>query len=92
MLRGEQRNQLDAGRMRDLPKEWRPNGRVLFLHDGYTEPEFREQGSHAAATRWLLQRERGSDITHAVCVVHANNPAAQRAVRKVGFRCIGRIE
>jgi RimJ/RimL family protein N-acetyltransferase len=82
----------DSRYLHGLPGEWRPNGRVLFLHDGYTEPEFRERGIHSAATRWLLQRERGSGLTHAVCVVHADNPAAQRSVKKIGFRCIGRID
>lgn len=81
----------DGRRLRGIPDNWAPQGRVLFLHDGYTEPPFRGRGIHSAATRWMLARERGSDVTHAVCVVHADNAAAHRAVRKLGFRPLGRI-
>lgn len=81
----------DGQRLRGIPDNWTPRGRVLFLHDGYTEPEFRGRGIHSAATRWMLARERGTDVTHAVCVVHADNGAAHRAVRKLGFRPLGRI-
>ena len=78
--------------MRGVPAGWRPRGRVLFLHDGYTEPAFRGRGIHTAATYWLLDRERGSDVAHAVCVVHAENLVAARAVERVGFRPLARIE
>ena len=81
----------DGSRLHGIPGDWTPQGRVLFLHDGYTEPEFRGRGIHSAATRWMLARERGTDVTHAVCVVHADNVAAHRAVRKLGFRALGRI-
>jgi len=81
----------DARQLRGIPDGWTPAGRVLFLHDGYTEPAFRGRGIHSAATRWMLARERGTDVTHAVCVVHADNAAAHRAVRKLGFRPLGRI-
>ena len=81
----------DGRRLRGIPDDWTPRGRVLFLHDGYTEPAFRGRGIHSAATRWMLARERGTDVTHAVCVVHADNAAAHRAVRKLGFRPLGRI-
>jgi L-amino acid N-acyltransferase YncA len=64
---------------------------VLFLHDGYTEPALRGRGIHSAATRWMLARERGTDVTHAVCVVHADNAPAHRAVKKLGFQSLGRI-
>lgn len=82
----------DGRRLHGIPDDWTPGGRVLFLHDGYTEPAFRGRGIHSAATRWMLARERGTDVTHAVCVVHADNAAAHRAVRKLGFRPLGRIE
>ena len=78
--------------MHGLPQSWRPHGRVLFLHDGYTEPAFRGRGIHTAATHWLLERERGTDVTYAVCVVHADNVVAARAVERVGFRPVARIE
>lgn len=81
----------DGRQLRGIPDSWAPRGRVLFLHDGYTEPSFRGRGIHSAATRWMLARERGTDVTHAVCVVHADNAAAHRAVRKLGFRPLGRI-
>ena len=81
----------EGSRLRGIPDGWTPRGRVLFLHDGYTEPEFRGRGIHSAATRWMLARERGTDVSHAVCVVHADNTAAHRAVRKLGFRRLGRI-
>lgn len=81
----------DAARMHGLPVDWRPAGRVLFLHDGFTELPFRGRGIHSAATKWLLWREQGTSTTHVVCLVYANNPAAQRAVRKAGFRCIARV-
>lgn len=81
----------DGSRLRGVPDDWTPRGRVLFLHDGYTEPPFRGRGIHSAATRWMLARERGTDVTHAVCVVHADNAAAHRAVRKIGFRPLGWI-
>lgn len=81
----------DGRRLHGIPANWTPSGRVLFLHDGYTEPAFRGRGIHSAATRWMLARERGTDVTHAVCVVHADNAAAHRAVRKLGFRPLGRI-
>lgn len=80
----------DGSRLHGIPDGWTPPGRVLFLHDGYTEPAFRGRGIHSAATRWMLARERGTDVTHAVCVVHADNAAAHRAVRKLGFRPLGR--
>lgn len=82
----------DAAAVRGLPADWRPTGRVLFLHDGVTEPAFRMQGIHSAATRWLLARERNLDTAHALALVHADNPAARRAVIKAGFRCVGRVE
>jgi RimJ/RimL family protein N-acetyltransferase len=81
----------DGRQLHGIPDGWTPRGRVLFLHDGYTEPAFRGRGIHSAATRWMLARERGTDVTHAVCVVHADNAAAHRAVRKLGFRPLGRI-
>jgi len=74
------------------PSDWRPRGRVLFLHGGYTEPAFRGRGIHTAAVDWLLDRERGSGVAHALCVVHADNFMATRAVQRVGFRPLGRIE
>ena len=81
----------EGSRLRGIPDGWTPRGRVLFLHDGCTEPEFRGRGIHSAATRWMLERERGTDVAHAVCVVHAHNAAAHRAVRNLGFRRLGRI-
>jgi RimJ/RimL family protein N-acetyltransferase len=81
----------DGRHLYGVPDGWTPRGRVLFLHDGYTEPAFRGRGIHSAATRWMLARERATDVTHAVCVVHADNAAAHRAVRKLGFRPLGRI-
>ena len=81
----------DGTRLRDLPDGWRPRGTVLFLHGGYTEPEFRARGIHTAALRWLLARERGSDMSHAIGVVNADNEPALRAVESVGFRMIGRV-
>ena len=81
----------DGRRLHGIPDNWVPRGRVLFLYDGYTEPSFRGRGIHSAATRWMLARECGTDVTHAVCVVHADNAAAHRAVRKLGFRPLGRI-
>ena len=77
--------------VKGLPAEWKPTGRVLFLHDGVTEPAFRRQGIHSAATRWLLAREQGLDTAHALAIVHADNPAARRAVAKAGFRFVGRV-
>src|SRR6185295_17825803 len=47
----------DGSRLRGIPNGWTPRGRVLFLHDGYTEPAFRGRGVHSAATRWMLARE-----------------------------------
>jgi ribosomal protein S18 acetylase RimI-like enzyme len=82
----------DGSRLHGAPGGWKPSGRVLFLHDGFTEPEFRGRGIHSAATRWMLARERGTDVAHAVCVVHADNAAAQHVVRKLGFRRVGPIE
>lgn len=82
----------DGRQLHGVPDGWTPRGRVLFLHDGYTEPAFRGRGIHSAATRWMLARELGTDVTHAVCVVHADNAAAHRAVRKLGFRPLGRIK
>ncbi|HEY2853471.1 MAG TPA: GNAT family N-acetyltransferase [Gemmatimonadaceae bacterium] len=82
----------EATAVRGLPDGWRPSGRVLFLHDGVTEPAFRGQGIHSAATRWLLARERSMVTAHAVAVVHADNPAARRAVVKAGFRVVGRVD
>lgn len=82
----------EASAVKGLPAEWTPTGRVLFLHDGVTEPAFRRQGIHSAATRWLLARERDMDTAHALAVVHADNAAAQRAVVKAGFRFVGRVE
>lgn len=81
----------DGRQMQGVPPTWTPRGRVLFLHDGYTEPGFRGQGIHTAATFWLLDRERGTDVAHAVCVVHADNVAAARAVERAGFRALARI-
>ena len=78
--------------VRGLPTEWQPTGRVLFLHDGVTEPAYRGQGIHSAATRWLLARERNMDTAHALAVVHADNPAARRAVAGAGFRVVGQID
>jgi len=74
------------------PPGWRPRGDVLFLYDGYTEPAYRGRGIHTAAVEWLLTRERGAGVAHAVCVVHADNFMATRAVQRVGFRPLGRIE
>lgn len=82
----------DAGAVRGLPAGWQPTGRVLFLHDGVTEPAFRKQGIHSAATRWLLAREHTMDTAHALVVVHADNPAARRTVAKAGFRLVGRVD
>ena len=82
----------EASEVKGLPAEWKPSGRVLFLHDGVTKPEFRRQGVHSAATHWLLAREQDTETAHALAVVQADNPAAQRAVVKAGFRFVGRIE
>jgi RimJ/RimL family protein N-acetyltransferase len=82
----------DARALHGLPNGWRPRGRVLFLHDGYTEPPFRGKGIHSAATRWLLSRESTLNTAHAVCLVHADNPFARRAVAKAGFRVVGRSD
>jgi RimJ/RimL family protein N-acetyltransferase len=81
----------DSARIHDLPVGWRASGPILFLHDGTTEPAFRHRGIHSAATRWLLQREKGTGVKHAVCVVHADNRAARRAVQRAGFRVIGPV-
>lgn len=81
----------DGDRLHGLPTGWRPRGPVLFLHGGYTEPEFRARGIHSAALRWLLAREHGSGTTHAIGVVNADNVPALRAVESVGFRIIGRV-
>lgn len=81
----------DGTRLHDLPADWAPRGAVLFLHGGYTEPEFRARGIHTAALRWLLARERGSGTAHAIGVVNADNEPALHAVESVGFRVIGRV-
>jgi hypothetical protein len=81
----------DGARLHGLPTDWRPRGRVLFLHGGYTEPEFRARGIHSAALRWLLARERACETAHAIGVVNADNVPAQRAVESVGFRAVGRV-
>lgn len=82
----------DGAQFRDFSKGWRPSGRVLFLHDGFTEPEVRGRGVHSAATAWLLEHAHRPDIAHAVCLIRADNPAARRAVAKAGFRPVGRAE
>jgi RimJ/RimL family protein N-acetyltransferase len=82
----------DGAALQGLPNGWQPNGRVLFLHDGYTEPAFRGDGIHSAATRWLLSRESGLNTAYAVCLVYADNPVARRAVAKAGFRVVGRSD
>jgi hypothetical protein len=81
----------DGDKMRALPPNWHPRGRVLFLHDGFTEPGFRGRGIHTAATFWLLDRERNTDVLHAICVVHGDNVAASRAVERAGFRMLARV-
>jgi GNAT superfamily N-acetyltransferase len=81
----------DGTRLHDLPAGWRPRGSVLFLHGGYTEPEFRGRGIHCAALRWLLARELDSGTAHAIGVVNADNVPALRAVESVGFRAVGRV-
>ena len=81
----------DSARIRDLPASWHASGPILFLHDGTTEPAFRHRGIHSAATRWLLQREKGSRVKHAVCVVHADNRAARRTVQRAGFHVVGQV-
>jgi RimJ/RimL family protein N-acetyltransferase len=81
----------DSARIQDLPASWRASGPILFLHDGTTEPAFRHRGIHSAATRWLLQREKEGRVKHAVCVVHADNRAARRAVQRAGFRVVGQV-
>ncbi len=81
----------DGTRLHDLPAGWRPRGTVLFLHGGYTEPEFRGRGIHCAALRWLLARELSSGTAHALGVVNADNVPALRAVESVGFRAVGRV-
>lgn len=78
-------------RLRGLPAGWEPRHRVILLHDGYTEPQFRNRGIHSAALRWLLARARAEQIEQAVCVVRADNPIARRAVTQLGFRCVGSI-
>jgi ribosomal protein S18 acetylase RimI-like enzyme len=82
----------EANRLRNAPKSWSPRGRILFLHGGTTEPEFRRRGVHSAATRWLLNNERASDVAHAVCFVHADNLAARRTVEGAGFRLVGPVD
>jgi RimJ/RimL family protein N-acetyltransferase len=77
--------------MQGLPNGWRPRGRVLFLHGGFTHPEFRRRGIHSAALRWLLARDHRSGVAHAVGVVNADNVPARRAVEAVGFRAVGRV-
>ena len=81
----------DGSRLRGLPAGWRPRGNVLFLHGGYTEPEFRARGIHTAALRWLLARERDCGTAHAIGVVNRDNVPALRAVESVGFRAVGRV-
>jgi GNAT superfamily N-acetyltransferase len=81
----------DGARLQDVSTGWRPRGRVLFLHGGYTEPEFRARGIHSAALRWLLAREGACETAHAIGVVNADNVPAQRAVESVGFRAVGRV-
>ena len=81
----------EGTRLHDLPAGWRPRGQVLFLHGGYTEPEFRSRGIHTAALRWLLARERGAGTAHAIGVVDGDNAPALRAVESVGFRVVGRV-
>jgi RimJ/RimL family protein N-acetyltransferase len=81
----------DGTRIQGLPNGWCPRGRVLFLHGGFTEPEYRGQGIHSAALRWLLARDCCSDLVHAVGVVNADNEPARRAVEAAGFRAVGRV-
>lgn len=81
----------DGARLHGAPGHWRPDGRVLFLHDGYTEPAFRARGIHSAALRWLLARERDTETSHVVGVVQAKNVAARRAVESAGFRFLGPV-
>ena len=78
--------------LRALPDGFQPRDRVVLLHDGYTEPEFRNRGIHAAALRWLIDRERSAGVEQAVCVVRADNLIARRAVEKLGFRCVGPVD
>jgi GNAT superfamily N-acetyltransferase len=82
----------DGDRLRGVPDGWRPRGRVVLLHDGYTEPAFRNRGIHSAALRWILDRERDAGVVQAVCVVHADNFVGQRTVTRLGFQCIGEID
>lgn len=82
----------DPCRLNGAPSGWSPRGRVLFLHAGSTEPEYRGRGIHSAATRWLMTNERGPGVAHAVCVVHADNFAARRTVERAGFRQLGPVD
>jgi RimJ/RimL family protein N-acetyltransferase len=81
----------DGARLHGAPGNWRPDGRVLFLHDGFTEPAFRARGIHSAALRWMLARERDTETSHVVGVVQARNVAARRAVESAGFRFLGHV-
>jgi len=81
----------EGAHMRGVPDAWRPRGRILFLHGGFTHPEFRGRGIHSAALRWLLARDHRSDVAHAVGVVNADNEPARRAVEAAGFRAVGRV-
>ena len=81
----------DGARLHGAPGQWRPDGRVLFLHDGFTDPAFRARGIHSAALRWVLARERDTETSHAVGVVQAKNVAARRAVESAGFRFLGPV-
>jgi ribosomal protein S18 acetylase RimI-like enzyme len=78
--------------LRALPDGFQPRDRVVLLHDGYTEAEFRNRGIHAAALRWVIDRERSAGVEQAVCVVRADNAIARRAVEKLGFRRVGPVD
>ena len=79
-------------RLQGAPRGWSARGRVLFLHGGTTDPEFRGRGIHSAATQWLLRQQRAPDVEHAACFVHADNRAARRTVERAGFRLVGTVD
>lgn len=79
-------------RLQGAPDGWSPRGRILFLHGGTTDPEFRGRGIHSAATQWLLRHQRGPGVEHAACFVHADNRAARRTVERAGFRFVGPVD
>jgi GNAT superfamily N-acetyltransferase len=81
-----------AEQLRDLPPDWTPRGRVLFVHGGHTDEAFRGRGIHTAALQQLIDRQRGTEVAHIVGIVDAGNAPARRTLERQGFRALRRIE